>query len=381
MLIFSLALLAALLVLFIVSDLRSLSRLPVLRPVPGSSCTPVSVIVPARNEAMRIERLLRSLTQQTACDYELIVLDDRSEDDTAEIVRAYAPALPGLRLLAGETLPPGWAGKCWACRQAAAAASHGWLLFLDADTEPAPELIVTLLARAKEHRLDFLSVLPFLELHSFSERLLLPPFVALAQVVFQWREVNDPRSRVAFANGQCILVRREVYAATGGHAAVRDSVLEDIRLAQVVKDAGYRIELVAAPELLRVRMYTRFAEVAEGLRKNAWAGYSAGGWRSAWGGFRQALLVLAPLLLLAAGLTATIGDYAFGQVLVPSGLLLVALTATYWGWRARRLHALHPAWGLLFPLGTLAYFALAGLAWLDIRRGAGVRWKGRTYSR
>jgi hypothetical protein len=208
----------------------------------------------------------------------------------------------------------------------------------------------------------------------------MPPFSMLIQAVFPFSKVNDPRSPLAMANGQCILIRRAVYFATRGHEAVRGSVLEDVRLAQTVKAAGYRLELAAGPELLRVRMYTRLTEIAEGLRKNAWAGYSAGGWRSAWGGLRQALLAFMPILLVVAGLIALNAGSPAAMPLLLVGLLLVAITSTYWGYLDYTLFGLNPVWGLLFPLGMLGYFALAGLAWLDIRRGAGVQWKGRSYT-
>ena len=207
----------------------------------------------------------------------------------------------------------------------------------------------------------------------------MPPFVGIIQAVFPLDKINDPRSPLALANGQCILMRRDVYVATGGHAAVRASVLEDVHLAQVVKRGGYRMEIAAGPDLLRVRMYTNLAEIAEGLRKNAWAGYSAGGWRSAWGAFRQALLAGAPLVLILGGGAALTLHHPTAAALIAFGGLLYLLTTSFWGYSVHRLFQISPLWGLIFPLGTLGYFILAALAWLSIRRGGGVRWKGRAY--
>jgi cellulose synthase/poly-beta-1,6-N-acetylglucosamine synthase-like glycosyltransferase len=282
-------------------------------------------------------------------------------------------------VLRGKPLPDGWSGKCWACWQAAEASTYSWLLFLDADTAPAPELIATLLARAEARGLDFLTLFPLLELESFWERLLMPPFAGIIQAAFPLNRINDPRSPLALANGQCILIRRDVYLATGGHAAVRASVLEDVQLAQVVKGHGYRIEIAGGPDLMRVRMYTNLAEISEGLRKNAWAGYSAGGWRSAWGAFRQALLACAPLVLILGGGVALALHHPAAAALLAFGGLLYLLTTSFWGYSVHRLFQISPLWGLLFPFGTVGYFILAALAWLSIRRGAGVRWKGRAY--
>jgi chlorobactene glucosyltransferase len=379
MLIFCLSLLTIAVIGVVLRDLILARAVPLLEPVAGEQTPPVSVLIPARDEALRIGRLLDGLSAQTGTGVEVIVLDDHSSDGTAALAREWSDRIPGLRVLAGEALPPGWVGKCWACWQAAQASEHPWLLFLDADTAPAPALITTLIAHAGRCKVDFLSILPLLELESFAERLLLPPFGGIIQAVFPLNKINDPHSPIALANGQCILVRREVYFATGGHAAVRNSVLEDVSLAQTIKAAGYRVAIAAGPDLLRVRMYTRLGEIAEGLRKNAWAGYSAGGWRSLWGSFRQALLALAPLSVLPAGVVALASGYPGWPALIGFGLILILVTNLYWGFTVLRVYRLNPLWGLLFPFGTLAYFILAGLAWISIRRGRGVQWKGRAY--
>ena len=379
MLIVWLSLLTIVVIAVVLRDLILARAVPFLEPAAGPQTAPVSVLIPARDEALRIGRLLDGLSAQSGTGVEVIVLDDHSSDGTGTLARQWADRIPGLRVLAGETLPPDWVGKCWACWQAAQASRQPWLLFLDADTAPAPALIATLMAHACRCKLDFLSLLPLLELESFSERLLLPPFAGIIQAVFPLSKVNDPHSPIALANGQCILVRREVYFATGGHAAVRNSVLEDVSLAQTIKAAGYRVGIAAGPDLLRVRMYTRLGEIAEGLRKNAWAGYSAGGWRSLWGGFRQALLAVAPLTVLPAGVIALALGFPGWPALIGFGLILILVTNLYWGFTVLRVYRLNPLWGLLFPFGTLAYFILAGLAWISIRRGRGVQWKGRAY--
>lgn len=378
----ALTLLTAVVVAIIARDLVSASRVPLLAPRPEATIdgTLVSVIVPARDEAHRIGPCLDGLAAQRSPDLEVIVLDDHSTDGTAEVARSYAHHLPGLRVITGAPLPDGWAGKCWACWQAAAAARSPWLLFLDADTVPQPGMLAALLAYATTHKIDLLSLLPLLELRSFWERVIMPPFTGLIQAVFPLDRVNDPRSRLAMANGQCILVRRDVYVATDGHRAVRESVLEDVRLAQTIKWQGYRLRLVAGPRLMRVRMYTNLREIAEGLRKNAIAGAAAGGfWRTAWGGFRQSLLAFGPLTLICAGVIAWSLGYPEGRLLVVWGGGLLLLTLAYWGYIVRRLNQIHPLWAIGYPLGTACYFALSTMALLRILSGRGVSWKGRSY--
>ena len=161
---------------------------------------------------------------------------------------------------------------------------------------------------------------------------------------------------------------------------MRDSVLEDVRLAQTVKAAGYRLRAVGGPQLMRVRMYTNFGEIAEGLRKNAFAGARAGGsWRTIWGGFRQMLLAGGPLVLVLAGGGLLALGWSQGALVLVFGLGLALLVLSYWAVLVRRFHQISPLWALAYPLGTFGYFALAGLAFIDIARGRGVTWKGRAY--
>ena len=366
--------------LLLLRELRAAKRVPRLTPLPPDpALPPVAVLIPARDEARRIPRLLAGLATQTHRRFEVVVLDDHSTDATASVVSGAAHRLPHLRVVPSAPVPPGWAGKCWACWQAAQLVAAPWLLFLDADTAPAPALLASLLPYAVAHELDLLSLLPLLELETFWERLVLPPFVSLIHAAFPLDAVNDPQSPIALANGQCLLVKRDVYFASGGHRAVRDSVLEDTALGQRLKAQGYRLRVAAAPELLHVRMYTGGREVAQGLQKNVWAGYAAGGGRSAWAGVRQALLACGPGTLLAVGAWRGCHGRPHGREVVAWGLLWWALTTGYWGYMLRQVYRLHPLWALLYPVGTVCYFALAGGAWVRLRWGRGVTWKGRRY--
>jgi chlorobactene glucosyltransferase len=374
-LILPIALLCLLVAWWCIQDIARAQREPQLVSHDAPSHGPlVSVLIPARNEAARIGACLDGLARQSYAPFELIVVDDGSTDDTAGVVRAYAGSIPGLQVLRGAVLPAGWAGKPWACWQAASHARGDWLLFLDADVAPEPDLLAALVAHSQARQLDLLTAMPLLQLGSAAERLVLPAFMSLLYGLYPLDRVSDPDSPIAFANGQCMLVRRAAYMAIDGHRAVRASILEDTHFGQIAKAAGWRIAAVAAPDLIAVRMYTGWRSLAEGLIKNAVAGFQSGGRRSAFVGARQALIAFLPLVLLAA----------FGGRPSERPLRMIAAVSAVitWGgyaWLARRRYRLGVGWGLLYPLGLAIYFGLAGLAFVRLRSGRGVVWKGRRF--
>jgi hypothetical protein len=362
--------------------LRELSA-PLLAPNPAAPGHGplISVLIPARDEAARIGRCLEGLAGQRYRSFEVIVVDDHSTDGTAGLACSYAGRLPALTVLPGAPLPEGWAGKCWACWQAAQLARGEWLLFLDADVLPRPELLAALVARATAGQRDLLTLMPLLLLGSPAERIVLPAFFALLYGLYPLQLVSDPRSPIAFANGPCLLIRRAAYAAVGGHEAVRASILEDTELGQRVKAAGYRLEAAGAPDLIAVRMYAGWASLAEGLTKNAVAGYRSGGTRSGLVGLRQALGAFTPWYLLGAGglLLRAWPALPLGVVLLAHGAGLLLLALLCWGALTARRYRIGAWWGALYPLGTAIYFGLAAWGLLRLRSGRGVRWKGRVF--
>jgi chlorobactene glucosyltransferase len=379
-------------------ELRRVLRAPVLAPdaaVPDDGPL-VSVIIPARDEAARIGACLAGLAAQRYRRFEVLVLDDHSSDGTAGVARSFAPRLPALRVFASRPLPTGWAGKCWACWQAAREAQGDLLLFLDADVAPGPELlaaITTHVCLPRRHEdtkrdglphepLDVLTLVPLVELGSTAERLVLPAFVGMVAAIYPFEQVNDPRSPVAFAIGQCLVFRRAAYEQVGGHAAVRASVLEDMDLARLAKNAGLRLEVRHAPDLLAVRMYTGWRDLAEGLRKNAVAGFASGGRRAGRVGAQLCLMAVLPLDLVLAGAWLTLAqESSAGVWLVLAGLALFPFGAACWGLAIRHRHRVSALWGLGAPLGIALYFGLATSALLRLRRGRGVTWKGRVFTR
>ena len=309
-------------------------RSPVLDP--AGTFPRVSVLVPARNEADGIGACLESLLRLDYPNLEIIVIDDRSTDGTAAVVRTLAQRDPRLRLEQVRTLPNGWTGKTHALHAGVRHATGEWLLFVDADTQHHPLNLRVLLEYAQRERADLVSLLPGLRCCSFWEKVVQPFAGIVLMLFFPLPRINAERyPRSAFANGQYILVRRAAYERVGGHAAVRTHLLEDIQLGRVVKQAGGRIRVVVAPELSTTRMYASLGEIVRGWSRIFYAAVD----------HRPGLLVA----LMAAMLTLSVSAYAV------SGLLLgLALAGRMSGlaWILLGMNLLHH--GLIFAvLGPL----------------------------
>ena len=229
---------------------------------PSETLPEISVIIPARNEEACLADCLTSLVGQAGPAYEIIVVDDHSTDGT----RAIAAGFP-VKLISADELPQGWNGKCNAAWSGARVAKGKWLLFTDADTRHAPNSIAAGLQEAQETSADMLSYSPRQEVRGFAERALMPVIFAELATTYPPKDVCDPNSPVAAANGQYLLVRREAYDAVGGHAAVATTLLEDVALAKRLKQAGFTLRLRVS-DTVSTRMYRSFPQMWEGWTKN-----------------------------------------------------------------------------------------------------------------
>jgi chlorobactene glucosyltransferase len=359
----------------------SLFRLANLRPdladVAPSTGVPVSVIIPARNESATIETVVRSVLASTYRPLELLVVDDRSTDDTAAQVERLAAEDPRVRLVHGEPLPPGWYGKPWACLQGYRAATGELLLFTDADTRHAPELLARSVGALQAERADLLTVAPRQLCVTFWERLVMPQIWLLLALRYHPTLVNRARrERDVIANGQFILVPRASYEMVGTHEVVRTEVAEDLALAQAFHRAGKRVHFAFADRFMETRMYRSLGEMVEGWSKNMYLG----GRRSFPG--EPLLQALVPLMLVSAfgfWLAPPLA-LALGGGSGPMGLAAVAATgasALFWMLISAGMR-IPPWYGLLYPLGALVALSIAlRSAW---RGGRRVEWRGRAYT-
>jgi chlorobactene glucosyltransferase len=341
---------------------------------PPRAAPEISIIVPARNEARQIEQCVRSLLAQDYPHFEVIVVDDRSQDDTAAIVERIAAEDSRLHLMRGEPLPNGWVGKPWALHQGAGQARGEWLLFTDADTIHEPGATSASLMYARAHNLDALSVLTEQIMVTPAERLVLPTILwVIAFSIGSLDAINDPASESALFNGQYVLVLRGVYHAIGGHEAVRGEVAEDLELARLFKrDARFRSALVGASGLVRVRMYRSFREIWNGFVKNFWVGARNQPMRA---GIGVALLAcispLTPLAFIIAIVT---------HAWLAAAALALALCSTIAGsWPGMYRLGLGSASSLALPIAIPIVVAIF-LRSITLRARGGITWRGRRYA-
>ncbi len=367
---------AALLVMFVitVTNVAIFLRLcPPVRPMDDldqtlkttahSAFPAVSVLIPARNEANHIQHAVGGLLAQTYPNYEILVLDDHSDDNTREIALAAANGHPRLHVFAGAALPADWMGKNWACHQLVQFAQGEILIFTDADVHWQPEAVSALVAELQRTQADLLTVWPRQITHSWGERLVVPlgVFAVLAYLPIHLAH-DGPWPLAAAANGQCMVFRRPAYQQCGGHAGVRSTVLEDVRLAQSIKAVHLRLRLTNGANLLQARMYENWQTVRNGYAKNILAGHANSllflalstvfhlavfvgpwlwlmlGWRNqnspGWPAWPLALIALG---ISIRGLTALVTHQRLLDALfMPISVLLmtrIAIHAVWWQWR------------------------------------------------
>lgn len=351
-------------------------------PWPREESPPrVSVIVPARDEERNIGPCLDSLLQQDYPNLDVLVVDDRSRDRTADIVASKARRDGRIRLLRVTELPDGWAGKTHALQQGAEAADGEYLCFFDADVRLThPRTLSVAMEHVRARAADLLSLLPTMQYGGFWEAFLLPICAGVLVVWFRPERVNDPAKKTAFANGQFLLVRREAYRAVGEHRALRESIIEDMDLARRLKSAGWRIFVVPSRGLLSVRMYTSLADLRRGwLRIFLGCFPSAGRLLAAVGVLWGRGLV--PFLQTGVGWAMTIaGREPLSAWLVCAAVGTVGLAAELlMTVRYYRAAGTRGALGLLYPLGCAWTGGLILHALFRRLAGGKVVWKGRQY--
>lgn len=357
---------------------RLARRTPNLSDAPRASGPLVSVIIPARNESATITSVVSSILATSYHPFEVLVVDDRSSDDTAAVVETLQTDLR-LRLIRGEELPGGWYGKPWACFQGYRHARGELLLFTDADTLHQPELLGHAVGALLTERAGLLTVSPVQRCVTFWERIVMPQIWFLLALRYSPSSVNRARrARDVIANGQFILTSRQAYEAAGTHAAVRHEVAEDLALAQTYLQRGLKLHFAFAERLMETRMYQGLSHLIEGWSKNIYLG----GRRSfPEEPFRRALV---PLMLVGAMLfwlipPAVLIATAIGPQPPPfasAALVATGLSAGFWMLISLGM-GIPALYGVGYPVGAaMALYIALRSTWRGDRK---VEWRGRVY--
>lgn len=315
----------------------------------------VSILIPARNEARVIGRTVNQLLAQDYPHLDVHLLDDQSDDGTAEVARSAAAHDSRFHLYTGQPLPPGWLGKNWACHQLAQKAQGDIFVFWDADVQCQPTAIRALVDLLENEQSAAATVWPTQVTVTWGERLVVPLMAWAIMAYLPILPVHYSNwAMFAAANGQCLAIRRIPYQTIGGHEVVRHHVVEDVALARLIKQHNFRLRLADGAGLITCRMYQNWAQVRAGFAKNILVGHGNSipflalstvfhwlvfiwpwWWWLAGGGLWPLMLALVGICL--RGLTAWFTRQRVGDaLLMPVSVVLMTVIAgqSVW-WRVR----------------------------------------------
>lgn len=338
---------------------------PKLRRAQQDYAGEVSVLIPARNEEANLADCLGAVLRQGETVREVLVYNDHSTDGTGRIIGEFAERDARVRSVEVLPLAEGWCGKNFACAQLASEATGKFLLFIDADARLTESAAARMAEEMHQRRLTFLSCWPGLELVSFWERALMPMlnFVVFATFPSPLSLLLGSSS-LGLAHGACLMFERAIYEEIGGHTAVRDQIFEDTRLAQLWRERRQRGLCLDGQDVVRVRMYSSFAEIWQGFQKNFFPAFKHE--LSFWFFWTFHLVVfLSPFVL----------SVILPSVQIALAAMAVLLIRLALAWRFRQ-----PLWGaLLHPMAEVILLALGLSSWWRCKSGRGVAWKGREY--
>lgn len=347
---------------------RRVRALREVAPCAGNNLPRVSIVVPARNEQRNIREALQSLLDLEYPDYELIVVDDRSEDATGRILDEMAASSPRLKVIHIDDLPQGWLGKNHALWVGSRRASGDLLLFTDADIVMEPTVLTRAVAFMEQNRLDHLAATPSMHMPTTFLSMFGASFIIYFSLFSRPWKARDPGSRCHIGIGAFNLVRAVTYRLVGGHETIRLRPDDDIKLGKIIKKAGFRQDVAYAPEFLKVEWYSSVSEVIYGLEKNAFSGADY-----------NIPLVLSGCLIHVMG-----SIWPFPAIFLTGGvtriiyLVIVALLVLVFADCARFHRA--KAWYVLgYPVTTALFiYILLRTMLLNLVQG-GIYWRGTFY--
>ncbi len=339
----------------------------------------VSIILPARNEEEFLEKCLDSLINQDYENYEIIVIDDSSEDATGKIISEYAKKNSNVIHISARPKPEGWMGKNWACMEGYRKATGELLLFTDADTTHQKNVISLAAAHLISFDLDALSTIPKMLTFDFWTKITLPMISTFLHTRFSALNVNNTSKKTGYFFGSFFILKKKTYEQVGMHEGVKQEIIEDGALGKKVKESGHKMKMVRGEHLIDAVWARDKVTLWNALKRLMIPLYLQSGKIAIGIFFAVLFLLFIPFPVLAASVSLP-AETLSSKILcitafVASLLIYVgAVIETKVGLELRYVHA------LFAPLGSLVVVLgfLSGL--LQAKKTSSVTWRGRSYS-
>lgn len=338
----------------------------------------VSIILPARNEEEFIGKCLDSLIEQDYTNYEIIVINDSSEDATSKIISEYAKKNSKIIPVNAQLKPDGWMGKNWACMEGYKKATGDLLLFTDADTKHSQNVISLAVSHLLSFNLDALSAIPKMRTMDFWTRITLPMISTFLHTRFSAIRVNDPSKKTAYFFGSFFIIKQKTYESVGTHEGVKHEIIEDGALGKKVKESGHKMKIVRGDHLIEA-VWARDKSTLWNALKRLMIPLYLQSEKIAIGSFFAVLFLLfMPFPILAYSTLWALETTSFSILFVTS---LVASIMIYIGAiiEVKKLLRLKLIYALFAPIGSLVV-VLGFLSGLLQAKNSTVSWRGRRYS-
>jgi hopene-associated glycosyltransferase HpnB len=328
----------------------------------------VTVMTPARDEAEVIAKTAEGIQTQGG-NLKWILIDDQSTDGTAAIAQRIFKG--DLKIVNGQPLPEGWAGKLWALEQGRAHLKTTYVLLLDADIYLAPKIIAALKTKLETEKLDFVSLMANLRMETLWEKLLIPAFIYFFKLLYPFSLANSLRSKLAAAAGGCILVRAEVLEKIGGFGSLRGALIDDCSLAKKVKDAGYKIWIGLTHSVISHRNYPDLKSIWNMVARSAFTQLK----------YSTLILLACTSIMVAMFWIPLVGSFiaetAWVRVVCFAGFVSMIVTYRPTLFYYKR----SPSWALLMPITGTLYLMMTWTSAIRYWLGRRSEWKGRIYSK
>jgi hopene-associated glycosyltransferase HpnB len=324
----------------------------------------ITVLIPARNESLNIVDTLSALNNQGE-GLNVILVDDQSTDNTIELAKSVN--LNNLTIISGKELAEGWSGKLWALEQGRQHVKTPYLILLDADIVLKEKLIPVVLEKARDEQVQMLSLMAFLKMQTFWEKLLMPAFIYFFKLLYPFHLSNKPKSWIAAAAGGFIFIETKVLEELGGFECIRDALIDDCSLAKQIKNKNYKIWTGMTHSAVSIRSYETLTSIWQMVTRTAYTQLL----------YSPLLLLLCTFLMIVA-FAVPVSALFQEQVFIFGLAILILQSISYMP--TLRYYSMNPVYALVLPLIGVLYLVMTWSSAYRYYFAKGANWKGRYYN-